>query len=321
MVYPTYLSRRSTVAAVLAALGCVSVIAAADPDDRLGATLQSAALHVARVEAALVAVIAEERYTQRTYGPAGRTDTALMPRAGSGLPAAPGVLVEGKPEVLSERKLVSDFIFVTPAGSTGVVGFRSIVLVDGKRVDDRLDRLRDLLSTPSGGRVDMAKLFRESSRFNIGNLVRDFNLPTVALMFLRQENQGRFTFSLVRTRRERRQDLYEVDFQETATPTFIRFKRSPEDPGSDLFVHGTYWIRVSDAAVVHTKLQVPGTSPGIIEVWYDFNEMLHTWLPSKMTEKYQPRDAQAAGWLEGAAEYSRYLRVSVETEWTIPPGP
>ena len=69
--------------------------------------------------------------------------------------------------------------------------------VDGRPVRDREDRLTRLFLDPSASAsAQLRAIAEESARYNIGRIQRTVNIPTLALVFLRTENQATVTFTL-----------------------------------------------------------------------------------------------------------------------------
>jgi hypothetical protein len=81
------------------------------------------------------------------------------------------------------RSLVAEFAIVKANDRVGWAGFRDVVEVDGKDVADRRDRLLGLLTGPPGGESELRRLSDESARYNVGPVIRNFNVPTTALFF------------------------------------------------------------------------------------------------------------------------------------------
>ena len=97
--------------------------------------------------------------------------------------------------VRRQRDLRSDMLLVQLPGAVSWFGFRDVFEVDGKPVRDRDERLQKLFLDEARPPVEQATvLTRESARYNIGEVVRTVNLPTIALAFLHPLNQHRFDF-------------------------------------------------------------------------------------------------------------------------------
>ncbi|HEX9368089.1 MAG TPA: hypothetical protein VF921_15770, partial [Vicinamibacterales bacterium] len=157
-------------------------------------------------------VVATERYTQEVTSPS----------------------IEPSPHQV--RVLVADFAIVKTAGLGGWIGFRDVVEVDGARIGDREDRLIQILTSASGGIDEAQRLSDESARFNIGPIVRNFNVPTTALFFFSPESIDRFKFARKGTGRD---GTWEIGFRETSRPTLIR---TPQ--GASVPTEGSVWVDV-----------------------------------------------------------------------------
>jgi hypothetical protein len=209
-------------------------------------------------------VVATERYTQHVRG-SGRE----------------------KPE---DRMTVADFAIVKARGLGGWVGFRDVVEADGARIADREDRLIRVLTEASGSIDEARRLSDESARFNIGPIVRNFNVPTAALLFFRPENLDRFKFTKKTAGRD---GIWEIAFRETERPTLVR---TPD--GSSVPSEGSLWVNAANGTVVRTRLlmkdfggearaRARGNATAQVEVAYLFVAPLAMWLPETMTESYE----------------------------------
>ena len=138
------------------------------------------------------------------------------------------------------RRLVSDFLMVkVPALDIGWVPFRDVFEVDGTRVRDRDDRLRKLfIEAPLEDAIESAKaILNEGARYNIGDVERNLNVPTLALFFAHPAFIWRFTFN---KRGEPTEDgirLWEIGFREVGRPTVIRTR-----DGVDIVSSGAFWV-------------------------------------------------------------------------------
>jgi hypothetical protein len=233
-----------------------------------------------------------------------------------------------RPESMESRVLTSDFVLVSLPGEVGVFGFRDVFRVDGHAVRDRDARLERLFLEPSNQGLHQARaILDESARYNLGGTVRNFNLPTVALAFLRPAMQSRFAFRDKGRTSVAGRAARKVAYEETSRPTLIR------DPSrdADALSRGTFVIDAETGAVLRTELVVDDEQVITkVVVEYQWVRALKLWLPSEMLESY---DSRGGGFLPGpslrtggsegiittVARYSKPRRFQVTTEEQITP--
>ena len=200
------------------------------------------------------------------------------------------------------RTLISDFAIVRADAIRGWMGFRDVLDVDGRRVRDREDRLLRVLMASQGSYDEARRLSDESSRYNIGSIERNFNVPTAALFFFVPDNHDRFRFS---SRGPAGDGAWAIAFSEGARPTLIR---TPE--GRSIASAGTLHVLPETGVVVRTQLTIDADAGGVkgtgsIDVRYARVEALDTWLPASMDEAFEMAPHKGA-WsrVTGHAEYS-----------------
>jgi hypothetical protein len=207
------------------------------------------------------------------------------------------------------RTLVSDFALVYADAIHGWLGFRDVMDVDGREVNDREDRLARVLIGAEGRFDEARRLSDESARFNLGNVQRNFNVPTSALFFFVTENLDRFKFA---ARRVLEDGSWEIAFTETGKPTMIR---TPD--GDAVTSTGTLWVRPDDGVAVRTVLDVsvlmrrlspPQRGTGSIDVRYQKVDPLGMWLPVTMDETFEAKRQDSWDKVTGHAEYTNYRR-------------
>jgi hypothetical protein len=223
----------------------------------------------------------------------------------------------------STRSLVAELALVKTADTMGWVGFRDVVTVDGKPIQDRQDRLQRLFRAGTPDVAEARRIADESARFNIGPTRRNFNDPTVALFVLLPGNQARFAFTRKRTTTVEGIATTEIDFREKSTPTLIRTVE-----GRDVASQGTFWVSPSDGIVVRTRLIVSGFSgmgsSASIEATFGIDKRLGLWLPVKMTERHESPGRRTRGGLgpmverpivttTGTATYGDFKRFETST--------
>jgi len=244
-------------------------------------------------------VVAEERYEQTLRRAPGATTTSV-PRGGGGP---------------TDTVLASDFLLVQIPGE-GWLPFRDVFERDGKQVRDRQERLAALfLKGSSRNALDQARaIMDESARYNIGNVARNINVPTLVLPFLTAEHRKRFTFKTgklddddTRNIRLEADSLAVIEFKETGRPTFIS-----TTGGRDLPANGRVWIDARDGAVLRTELHAIDTGvEAHIVVTYEPDAGTGLRVPVRMEERF--RRARDPMEVRGVATYSRFRRFQVST--------
>ena len=244
----------------------------------------------------LAAVIADEDYTQLVSNPE-RNDLL------------PGAQPNAREAV--RRRIHSEFALLRlPTDETTWTGVREVLEVDGRKVSDHAGRLTGLLQQPFLTAIDQWRaLERESARFNIGDIQRDFNVPTFVLVFLRPDNQHRFVFDA--PRRERTEVV--IGYQEVAHPMFIQ-----DGKGNDSPAQGFVRADPISGAIHATRLIVDSRDKAHaqIDVQFRNDPNLHLLVPVEMRERYWEPSGHV---VEGVARYSKFKRFEVDTSWKIRP--
>jgi hypothetical protein len=297
-------------ASLLAAL-LLTAAAGRTDDLPLEELLRRAGAYVVDYEQRFSVIVAEEEYMQYLLATRG-----AVPRR--------------------SRSLRSDILFVRVPGDIRWLGFRDVYRVDGRAIRDREARLEKLFLESPGSAVAQARaIVRESARYNIGGAQRDFNTPTIPLLFLHPANQHRFAFQLKGSKKVSGKRCRVMDFEESARPTLIRGPLR-----TDLPTRGRLFVTEEDGAVVKTELafsmsprQGPYYSTSLdsrakITVTYDWHREIGLWLPKEMSEDYTTRVEmdevhRASGsahvrtgsqHIMCKAKYKNYRRFEVQTE-------
>ena len=202
-----------------------------------------------------------------------------------------------------KRTLRSDVI-VTNAGEDVWVAFRDVFEVDGRPVRDRDARLQRLfVETPSQAMVQGRRIMDESSRYNLGSLRRNVNVPTMALTYLRGSNQPRSNFKAIgrETVNGVRTDV--IAFTERASPTVIR------SASQDMPATGRFWIDPVQGRIVKSELSVEAkASKTKITVTYAPVPKLTVWAPVSMKEEYSLSTRET---INAEAKYSNFRQFNV----------
>jgi hypothetical protein len=213
---------------VFAAVVLVGSLAAGVSAQKAGPSLDQVMARVGQYVASYgekaAVVVASEKYTQH-------------------------VLVDGA-DMGRPRDLKAEFAIVRVSGG-GWTGFRDVVEVAGEPVQDRKDRLVELLTDTSGDVSELARIANESARFNVGPITRNFNVPTAALFFFTPADLERFVFTRKGSKRIDGIDTWEIEFRERARPTLIRTRS-----GKDVPIEGSLCVKPEDGTVVRTRFKM-----------------------------------------------------------------
>jgi len=269
----------------------------------LKTVLGRASDYVVRFERDLAGIVAEERYAQ---------DVETLNGPGSP-PASP-------PLDVTHRELRSDLLLVHTGGSDQYVQFRDVFEVDGQPVRDRNDRLLSLFMRPTDESASQTRrIADESARYNIGQMLRNINVPVLPLRFLHPSNRWRFKFSLKSrgTGPSVTADLPEspmfrvstevwvIEYRETESRTMIRTTGQ-----TDLPSHGRFWIEPTTGRVLMSEFIAENSHlHSQIDVSFQSAPLLDLYVPVEMHESYRQRDYPYR--ITGTATYSNFRRFDV----------
>ena len=264
----------------------------------LATVLTQATDYVDQLHRELAGVVMEERYEQRARVPS----------------------VYDRQMSRSRVTLLSDYLLVQPRGSERHFGFRDVFSVNGRAVRDRQERLTELFLNRSASvdrRID--GIVADSARYNIGDIERNINTPTMALLFLSSAYKQRFEFrrgtdttTSLRIDEPGRGGLWVVDYEETGRTTVIRGRDNERLP-----VRGRYWIEPATGRVFLSELVLDADSlEALITVRYEANETLPHFVPVEMRERF--RNRLSGSLVEGTATYTRFRRFQVLVEESAP---
>jgi hypothetical protein len=283
--------------ALAAVLLASTVLGAQAPGEvpELDDVLARASAYVARFDEVLTTLVAEERYEQRVTG--------------SGF-FAPGRL-RAAPAYDSERRVLrSDFLLVRAENTTDWLPFRDVFEVDGNPIREREDRLMTLFVNASGDFFERAqRISNESSRYNIGPVIRTVNVPTLPLRFLEAANSRRLMFEKVGEGRVDGVPVWEIRFVEVSVPTLVRTTGNANLPAE-----GTFWIDPIGGGVVRGQIRLrTGGLRSEITVTYVTHESVSVRVPGELKERYQGEAFD----IHGTATYGRIRQFTVTTDEVV----
>src|SRR5262245_42588838 len=156
---------------VVIAVG-VALLPTVEARQPAAALLGSATKYVSDYEKAFSLLVSEEEYVQEIMRPLGVGGNLSRTNPGGGFQSSGG---NGRRQVLK-----SDYMLVQLGAGSGWMPFRDTFELNGSTLRDREDRLVKLFLSNDAQRFDQAaRIMTESTRYNIGNVMRTINIPTL----------------------------------------------------------------------------------------------------------------------------------------------
>ena len=236
----------------------------------------------------LSGMVAEERYEQRSQAP------------------ATGDFGGFRRNTYEHRTLRSDYLLVRLEGAERYYGFRDVFEVDGRPVRDAERQIQGILT--------------DSARYNIGDVERNINAPTLTLRFLRPAYKPRFDFERVTDTSSRlgldgpkeAADVWVIEYKETWPTTVI----TGQD-GRNLPAQGRFWIEPATGRVLVTELIFEDSAvDAVVTVRYESDEKMGHLVPVEMRERYH--NHRLGSRVDGTATYTRLRRFQVQVEESAP---
>ena len=280
---------------------CALVLAAAAlraQDPALDVVLARAAEYVAQYQEQLRGLVAEETYRQNVTRMAAARSTDPRGRMSR----------EG-------RELKSDLLLVKLGDENFWMQFRDTFEVDKKPVRDRDQRLARLfIEAKTGARAQAESIQQESSRYNLGPLMRTVNVPIMGLLFFERSVQPKLTFEQGKAGNVRRfaglaepSAIWMIEFKETGKPTMVKGVNDRDIPS-----HGRIWLDSRNGRILRTEMISEDTSlRAEINVAYKAEAGLELLVPGEMREVYTIRRNETR--IDGRATYGHFRRFTVAT--------
>ena len=218
------------------------------------------------------------------------------------------------------KRVNSEIVWVG-GGNGGVLGFRDAFAIDSKPVRQRDDRLLDLFKTPTASSIQQGQDMSDAAvHYYLSGSLQALDQPTLALEFLRKENQERSTFKLESVKTMNGAQVAIVKFNERNTP-----RLAPSAEGGAAV--GRFWIDVATGAVRQTELGIVSKTDNVhVSVKYALEPKLELWLPVEMYQQANTSGAGSGGVsnmgsgggynahqaLEGHATYTKFRQVPVD---------
>ncbi|MBY0493234.1 MAG: hypothetical protein K2Y23_03360 [Cyanobacteria bacterium] len=283
---------------VVAAMLAVAVVSAQEPT--FDVVMARAAAYVAQYQTQLRGMVLEEHYRQN------------MMSTATGRPVGPGARAR---QTREGRELKADLLLVKLADENVWMQFRDVFEVDRKPVRDRDQRLSKLfIDAKADARAQAESIQQESSRYNLGPLMRTFNVPIMALLFLERNVQPVVTFRQGKPGNVKRFDglaaadaIWMIEYKEERKGTMIKGLHNKDIPS-----HGRVWLDSHTGRVLQTELISEDTDVRAeINVTYRTEHGLELLVPGEMREIYLIRRSDTR--IDGRATYGKFRQFTVST--------
>ena len=221
----------------------------------------------------------------------------------------------------SQRRISSDFLIIQVGAEW--VALRKVNRVDGAKVPQAEPSFEEAFDdSPAANAKRLAGMKDESTRYNIGDVIREINLPTLALKVLRKSELSRFSFEKTGTSKVERVETWNIRFRELSSPTLV-----VGQDGKFLLSHGTLWIEPYTGRVLKTEFVVenPYTMPPIrarTVVSYTEGKETKILVPKLMTERYETSTSETSSQyhtIDCIAFYTNFRPFEVDVKFEISP--
>jgi hypothetical protein len=256
--------------------------------DNLDVVMQRASAYVATYEAALGNLIATEEYLQ--------------------------TWTNGRNARIAQRRTHSDVLLIRVGSEWSAL--RKVNRVDGLKVKtDEKSFAEAFEHSPANNSKRLQQMKTESTQYNLGNILREINLPTFALKVLRASEIERFNFEKARTEKINGVSTWAVHFAERGLQVLVR-----GDHGERLYSTGTLWIDPATGRVLKTEFIVenPFTAPPVkarTVVNYTRGKIVDLLVPKSMQEHYETQGSA----IDCIADYSDFRRFEVDVKFDFGP--
>ncbi|HEV3214070.1 MAG TPA: hypothetical protein VGZ27_00020 [Vicinamibacterales bacterium] len=280
------LRRAPSITALAVAIAIARATIAAQSDPSLAEVLERLGAYLTSYSEQLSRTVSDERYKQTS----------------------------GTGNTYSEALLESEFGILKVPDYPGWLGFRDVLKVNGRAVQNHESRLQDLLLNPAPFPVAQARrIAAESARQNIGALQRNINNPALVLELFDRRNHSSFQFTKAADDTIDSTRVWVIRYEELVKPTIIK---TPQ--GLDVPTAGQVWVDPTSGALIRAEVNVNaffaavgfGASKAQLRVYFKEDPRLKFWVPVRMTERY---DVGGLGPLTGDATYSNYRQFGTET--------
>lgn len=213
-----------------------------------------------------------------------------------------------------QRRTSSDFLIIQMGSEWAAL--RKVNRVDGFKEKETEPDFEDAFdNSPQANAKRLLGMKAESTRFNLGDVQRDINLPTFALKVLRKSEAGRFSFERAGANRIEGIQTWAIHFQERTGRSLVVGGK-----GETLYSNGTLWIDPETGRVLKTEFKVENpfassTIKGVSIVTYGEGKKVQMLVPILMVERYETEFHT----IDARADYSNFRPFEVDVKFEISP--
>jgi VWFA-related protein len=271
----------------------------------LDGVLSKATAYAEQFATRAVSTISEERYVQAIV------DSPLIDRkVALSWRDNPDESRRKTPGVALRRQIAADMLMVK-SNAGYLVPYRDVAAVDGRPVKDRDARAMQLFTSDGvPSTATLRRITEEGARYNLGNVRRTVNVPTMGLLVLDPRHIGRFEFEMAGSEVVEGIETTVLRFREKRGPTLIQTGR-----GDDVFAFGRLWV-AADGSVRQSAFQIEERDSGVrirVDVSYRDVPSLGLLLPAEMRETYTNVPGDRLRSIESRATYQNFRVFRVST--------
>ena len=167
------------------------------------------------------------------------------------------------PAKVVTRRTSSDFMLIEVGGQW--TALREVNVVNGSKVNNGTSPLETAFDdSPASNTKRLNSMKADSTKYNIGDVLRESNLPTFALQVLRKDQVSHFSFDKAGNEKIDGIPVWRVRFREIAGPTLVSAKG-----GENLYSTGTLWINRKRAGFLRRNFgsRTVSRNPSSLQAW------------------------------------------------------
>jgi hypothetical protein len=209
-----------------------------------------------------------------------------------------------------QRRTSADVLLIEVGNEWSAL--RKVNRVDGNKVKEPENTFEESFGdSPADNTKRLVEMKEDSTRYNLGDVLREINSPTFPLKLLRESDVWRFSFEKSGTEKIEGVQTWVIRFTERGVQTLVH-----GDHGEMLHSTGTLWIEPQTGRVLKTEFLVdnPYTTPqvrGKTTVIYSSGKTLNMLLPHSMSEHYETTNST----IDCLADYSNFRRFEVNVKF------